>query len=97
MDDVRAATIGYTHRKIEIYKGHPSLQAAKTTRSPRVVRALRAQLLITLTARTFASLCEELKGKCLLGVDVRRSKMTLLKFPIMLITIVIEFVETSFV
>ena len=42
VDDVRVATIGYIHRNIEIYIGKPSLQAAKTTRGPRVVRALRA-------------------------------------------------------
>ena len=43
MDEVRAATNGYIHRNIEIYIGQPSLQAAKTMRGPRVVRALRAQ------------------------------------------------------
>lgn len=85
MDDVRAATIGYIHRNIEIYIGQPILKAAKTTRGPRVVHALRARNeIITLTARPFASLCEELKGKYLL-VDVRRSNVTLLKFPIMLL------------
>ena len=43
VDDVRAATNGYIHRNIEIYIGQPSLQAVKTTRGPRVVRALCAQ------------------------------------------------------
>lgn len=50
-----AATIGYIHRNIEIYIGQPNLQAAKTTRGPHVVRALREEL---------APLWEELKGKC---------------------------------
>lgn len=43
VDDVRAATIGYIHRNIEIYIGQPILKAAKTTRGPRVVHTLRPQ------------------------------------------------------
>ena len=79
MDDVRAATNGYIHRNIKTYIGQPSLQAAKTMRGPRVVRALRAQ-------RDYNS-HREAFGPAFRGIEreMRRSKMTLLKFPIMLL------------
>ena len=81
MDYVGAATNGYIHRNIEIYIGQPSLQAAKTMRGPRVVRALRAQ-------RDYNS-HREAFGPALRGVEreMRRSKMTLLKIPIMLLSL----------
>ena len=81
MDDARAATNGYIHRNIEIYIGQPSLLAAKTMRGPRVVHALRAQ-------RDYNS-HREAFGPALRGVEreMRRSKMTLLKIPIMLLSL----------
>ena len=66
--------------------GQPSLQVAKTTRGPRVVRALRAGQDYNSLGEAF---CFALRGieceKASLPVELRRSKTTLLNFIIMLL------------